>query len=184
MALGLSGRVVLVHRFIGRFVLLAKGLSFTGTGPPIMPYKFKEGGTNAPEVQHSSECHPDVWARAKAAKRLVVLGAGKAGCDILNFGCEPSWPNVTWVHRGMHLFLNRELTHAAMKDGALQMTMAIGELIAEGKKKEHVGKKTYEVRVLADRWHGIGPCSIAAPLLSACMPVGFGLISHAAHIAL
>jgi len=129
--------------FIGRFVLLAKGLSFTGTGPPIMPYKFKEGGTNAPEVQHSSECHPEVWARAKAAKRLVVLGAGKAGCDILNFGCESSWPNVTWVHRGMHLFLNRELTHAAMKDGAKQMTMAIGELINEAKKKENAGK-TYE----------------------------------------
>eukprot|EP00966_Prymnesium_polylepis_P290457 6709536-Prymnesium_polylepis.2 len=60
-------------------------------------------GPNKPECRHSSECGPAVWERAKKAKKLVVVGAGKAGCDILNFGCDPSWPNVLWVHRGHHV---------------------------------------------------------------------------------
>eukprot|EP00966_Prymnesium_polylepis_P260548 6018310-Prymnesium_polylepis.1 len=110
-----------------------------------MPKQLKEG-PNMPGWCHSSEAWPEVWGRAKKAKQLVILGAGKAGCDILNFGCDPSWPNVTWVHRGMHIFINRKITStAAQFDEGHSLTVAMAGL-QEAARTDR--SKTWEVHGL------------------------------------
>ena len=112
---GVHGEV----EFTAGFVLIALGLSHTAVGEPVMP---KLGsGPNMPECRHSSECAPEVWERAKKAKKLVIVGAGKAGCDILNFGCDPSWPNVLWCHRGHHVFWNRRWRRALACSALFQL---------------------------------------------------------------
>ncbi|KAL1507860.1 hypothetical protein AB1Y20_007468 [Prymnesium parvum] len=114
-----------------RFVLIALGVSYSGTGPGRVPEAIKSmvHGPNSPGCVHSSACSPEVWEKAKAAGTLVILGAGKAACDILNFGCDPSWKNVVWVHRGMHIFLNRKLTTGkAVADEGAGMMVVLNQL--------------------------------------------------------